>query len=582
MSHPTNSSSEREAPSGDLAIDTTFRRSVLIAGAGPVGMILALELSLHGVTSTIVEQAPQTTGFPKMDLTNARSMELLDRLGLVDEIRSVGVAAEHSHDVVFCTSMAGPEVGRWSYPSVEEMSKRIASANDGTTPAHAWQRVTQIEVEKLLMSHCLADPNIEVLRPWRVDAVHRANGGVKVDVVPPSGGAGHTIDADYVVGCDGAGSVVRRAMNLEMEGERGVITFCQIHFKSRDLETLHSHGQFWHTFFVGGGVGAIIAQDERDTWTLQTSAITDGVRTEDIDKQELLDEVCGRHLEVDEVLQSSVWQANVLVADRYRDGRLFVAGDAAHEVIPTGGYGLNTGIADAVNLGWKLAAVIKGFGGDALLDTYETERRPVAVTARDWSFRHLNVHVNAQEIADRVLIEGDSAESEAHRKLLVDYFASNTGEHESFGVEMGYRYRSSAIIPDGSDVADGDGSSYTPTTTPGVRAPHVMLASGTSPLDVYRNNFTIVSFVGKSAVAELLEASAAAGVPLRVLEVDDANARVVYERDLVLVRPDGHVAWRGDRLPEDVPALIRKVTGRTESQEVVARAEAGPASIATK
>jgi 2-polyprenyl-6-methoxyphenol hydroxylase-like FAD-dependent oxidoreductase len=569
MTHPTNHSSEhdrsdavRSSEDFDVQVDVSSRRSVLISGAGPVGMILALELSLHGVKSTLVEQAAQTTRFPKMDLTNSRSMELLDRLGLLAEIRSAGVAPQHSHDVVFCTSMAGQEVGRWSYPSVDDMSERIASTNDGTTPAHAWQRVTQIEVEKLLMRRCLDDENIEVLRPWRVNAVSQSDEGVQVKIVSPVGGAEHTLEAEFLVGCDGAGSVVRRAMGLEMEGERGVITFCQVHFKSRDLATLHAHGQFWHTFFVGSGVGAIIAQDERDTWTLQTSAITDGVRTEDIDKQELLDAACGRPLKVDEVLQSSVWKANVLVADKYRTGRLFVAGDAAHEVIPTGGYGLNTGIADAVNLGWKLAAAIKGFGGEDLLDSYEIERRPVAVMARDWSFRHLNVHVQAQEIADRALIESDGAESDAHRRTLAEYFSSNTGEHESFGVEMGYRYDSPVIDSGDGVLADIDGSTYIPSTVPGVRAPHVRLASGESLLDSYRDKFTLVSFIGGWAADDLLAAATTARIPIHVVEVDDANARKVYERDLVLVRPDGHVAWRGDRLPEDVTSLIHKCFGQ--------------------
>lgn len=543
-------------------IDGSRRRQVIISGAGPVGMILALELSLHGVRSTLVEHNPQTTRFPKMDLTNARSMELLDRLGLVDDIRSVGVGPEFSHDVIFCTSMAGKEVGRWNYPSVNDMDAWIESKNDGTTPAHAWQRVTQIEVEKLLMRRCTEDENIEVLRPWRVAEVSQDEDAARVKIISPMGGADHTLEADYVVGCDGAGSIVRREMKLNMEGERGVITFCQVHFKSRDLETLHAHGQFWHTFFVGGGVGAIIAQDERDTWTLQTSAILDGVRTEDIDKRELLNKACGRPLEVDEVLQSSVWHANVLVADRYRDGRLFVAGDAAHEVIPTGGYGMNTGIGDAVNLGWKLATVINGRGGEALLDSYEEERRPVAVMARDWSFKHLGVHVKAQELIDAEIVESDSPEAVEHRRQLAEYFSSNTGEHESFGVEMGYIYQSPVIADDGTEIPESDGRAYIPTTFPGARAPHVRTADGGSFLDSYRDEFTIVTFVGEQAVKGLVDEAMSTGLPLRVLSSNDSEARKVYERDLVLVRPDGHVAWRDDSLPDDVAALIGRVTGR--------------------
>jgi 2-polyprenyl-6-methoxyphenol hydroxylase-like FAD-dependent oxidoreductase len=538
-------------------------RSVVIAGGGPVGMVLALELSLHGVKSTLVEQAPNTTMFPKMDLTNARSMELLDRIGLADEVRSVGVAPEHSFDVIFCSSLAGHEVGRWHYPSVDEMREWMARTNDGTAPAQAWQRATQIEVEKVLMQRCLADDNIEVLRPWRVGEIAQDDDGVDVTITSPVGAADVTLRADYLVGCDGAGSRVRRAMGLTMEGERGVVTFCQVHFKSRDRETLHRHGQFWHAFFVGGGVGAIIAQDEEDTWTLQTTAIMNGVQTEDIDKQQLLDQVCGRHLEIDEVMQSSVWQANVLVADHYRQGRLFVAGDAAHEFIPTGGYGLNTGFADAVNLGWKLAAVVHGFGGEALLDSYEIERRPVAITGRDWSFRHLGIHINAQGLAKPELIDAEGPEGDTHRAELAEYFTNNTGEHGSWGVEMGYRYDGSpVVVDDGQDRPEFDGARYVSTTTPGARAPHVTLTDGGSPLDSFRKGFTLVAFSGESTLNAFAEAAAEVGVPLTVLALEDENVRKIYERDYVLVRPDGHVAWRGNALPEDAGALLAQVTGR--------------------
>jgi 2-polyprenyl-6-methoxyphenol hydroxylase-like FAD-dependent oxidoreductase len=554
--------SAEETDSGTTQVPSSESRTIVIAGGGPVGMVLALELSLHGVKSTLVEQSPHTTTFPKMDLTNSRSMELLNRLGLAEEIRSVGVAPEHSFDVVFCSSLEGHEVGRWHYPSVDEMREWMDQTNDGTAPAQAWQRATQIEVERVLMGRCLEDDNIEVLRPWRVTGVVEDENGVEVSITSPVGGDDVTLRAEYLVGCDGAGSVVRRAMGLTMEGERGVVTFCQVHFKSRDRETLHKHGQFWHAFFVGGGVGAIIAQDEEDTWTLQTTAIMDGVRTDDIDKQQLLDKVCGRHLEIDEVMQSSVWQANVLVADHYRKGRLFVAGDAAHEFIPTGGYGLNTGFADAINLGWKLAAVVHGFGGEALLKSYEAERRPVAILGRDWSFRHLGIHINAQGLAKPELIDAVGAEGDAHRAELAEYFSANTGEHGSWGVEMGYRYDSSpVVVNDGQEGPEFDGANYVPTTTPGARAPHVTLADGSSPLDAFRDGYTLVTFAGESAPKGLVEAAKEADVPLRILSLDDETARTIYERDYVLVRPDGHVAWRGDAVPEDAKALLGQVTG---------------------
>lgn len=405
---------------------------------------------------------------------------------------------------------------------------KIDTTNDGTTPAQAWQRVTQIEVEKLLMQRCLADHRIEILRPWRVSAISQDEQQVTATITSVDTGETRALTADYLVGCDGAGSVVRRAIGAEMEGQRGVVTWCQVHLKSRDLDTLHAHEQFWHTFFVGGGVGAIIAQDGKDTWTLQTTVILDGQRTEDIDKQQLLDQVCGRHLVIDEVLQSSIWRANVLVADRYRDRRIFIAGDAAHEVIPTGGYGLNSGIADVVNLGWKLAAVVNGYGGDALLDSYETERRPVAILGRDWSFRHLGIHVAAQEMADPELIHADSPEGEAHRADLSRYFTDNQGEHGSWGVEMGYRYESPVIAHEAGDAPAFDGTTYTPSTWPGSRAPHLRLGDGSSPLDHFREGFTLVT-EDAPAAAPLLAAADAANVPLHVFEAP-AELRGLYER----------------------------------------------------
>lgn len=542
---------------------------VLICGAGPVGMLVALELSAHGVSSTLIERNPSTTTFPKMDLTNARSMELLDRFGLVDAVRAAGVEPSFPFEVVFCSSLGGHEVGRWELPSVEQMEARIAAADDGSAPKVAWQRISQEQLEPVLMERCLADPLIEVLRPWRLLALDQDGDGVSVTLESSQApGEQKVLRGNYLVACDGANSTVRAILEIDQQGERDVATFAQVHFRSRDLDTLQRFGQFWHLFFVGGGVGAIIAQDERETWTLHTTDLDPETERGEIDPQALLNRICGCEIEVDEFLEVSLWRPNILVADRFRSGRVFLAGDAAHQVIPTGGYGLNTGIGDAIDLGWKLAAVVSGWGGEALLESYEAERRPVAIANRDWSFRHVGVHMEAQELVDESLLDDEGPAGEAHRKQIAEFLEENRGENESFGIELGYTYADSPVVASEDGPASaGDPFRYEPSTRPGARAPHVVLADGRSPLDHFVDGFTLVDFSagGDDVAAPLTEAASALGIPLAVLRLDDAAAREVYEQDLVLVRPDGHVAWRGEETPADAEALLRRVSGQSHT-----------------
>jgi 2-polyprenyl-6-methoxyphenol hydroxylase-like FAD-dependent oxidoreductase len=535
---------------------------VLISGAGPIGMTLALELATHGVRSTLVERNPHTTTFPKMDLTNIRSMELYHRLGIDADVRAAGVGPTYSFDVIFASAMSGEEVTRWSLPSVDQMRATIAErGRDGGQPQEPWQRISQIQMEELLMLHCLENELIEVLRPFRVTGVEQDADGVTTTIESRDGDETRRIRASYVVGCDGANSAVRDSLGITESGDRAVATLSQVHFQSRDMRTLHAHGQFWHVFFLGRGFAAIIAQDEVDTWTVHQQLFED-VRLSDLDPMRSLHETLGRGIEIDRLLETSIWRPNVLVADRYRNGRVFLAGDAAHQFIPTGGYGMNTGIADAVDIGWKLAAVIQGWGGPRLLDSYEPERQPVAITSRDHSFRHLSVHLQAQEMADETLIAADTPEGAEHRARLAEHYTKERGENESWGWELGYRYDTSPIIAH----EEGEGpeqpwNEYHPTTWPGSRAPHVDLAAGGSPLDAFRIGFTLVEFNGDG---DRLESEARRlKIPFRRLNLSgDDNARKVYERDLVLVRPDGHVAWRGNSAPDDAAGLLASVTGQ--------------------
>lgn len=522
-------------------------------------MVLALELSHQGITSMLVEARPTTTNFPKMDETNARSMELLSRLGIADEIRSVGVGAEYSFDTVFCSSLVGRELARWPEPSAAQMQRHIDSSIDGSTPAEPWQRVSQELAEAVLMRRCLEDPMIDVRRPFRV--VDVADDGVFVTTTlgHADTGESQTVLSSYVVGCDGARSQVRECAGITQEGTEELLSLALVHFRSRDLKHLQAHGQFWHLYFATGGI--LIAQDERDTWTLHALVPNDST-TESLDSQALVHQVTGAPVEIDEILAQSVWRPNILLADKYRVGRVFLAGDACHQVIPNGGYGMNTGIGDAVDLGWKLAAVLSGWGGEALLDSYESERRPVAAQNLEWSARHVGAQLEILDEFDLELIDQDSPEADKHREYMADFISVRRGEASSPGIEYGYCYSDSPVLDvEAEDPYVLDPTTYVPTTRPGARAPHVTLADGGSLLALFSRGFTLVDHGGEGG-SSLIAAARDLGVPVQHILLDPSGSSAkVYEHSLVLVRPDGHVAWRSDRVEGDPRAIITRVVG---------------------
>ena len=532
---------------------------VLIVGAGPVGLVLAKELSHHGIRCLLIERNLDTTRWPKMDITNCRSMELLRRLGLEDGWRQVGVPAQYSFDVVFSTGLAGKEFARWALPSVDAMRERIRAHNDGTMPAVPYQRGSQEVFEAWLKRLCEADPLIEVRSGWRFDTLTQDHEGVIATAFDATANTVRTLRARYFIGCDGATSAVRKAVEIPLQGRPVPRIARQVHFKSRDLTALHAHGQFWHIFFAT--TGTLIAQDEIDTWTLQRYYPPDQDPS-GISSEEVVMSTVGRPIEIDRVLVTSVWQGNLLVADRYRAGRVFLAGDSAHQNIPSGGYGMNTGVGDAIDIGWKLAATLQGWGGPTLLDSYEIERRPVAVRNVARSERHANVHVRWRSQIDRALLEAETPESAAHRANIDHVIQTERGENEDHGVELGYRYAGSPVIAaEQGDAPSWSPRVYTPTTWPGRRPPSVILEDGSLLFDRFGNGFTLLDFTDDPQASTMMAAAVSRGMPMQHVLVRDANARRLYEKKLVLIRPDQHVAWRGDHVPSDPLAIIDRVRG---------------------
>jgi len=512
---------------------------VVIAGGGPVGMTLAHDLAARGIRCLLAERNLTTTSHPKMDITNARTMELFRRAGLEDALRRVAVPEDHCFDVSWITRFTETELHRFRYPSVAESRAAYRARNDGTDPAEPAMRVSQVEIESVLRRAIEAHPLVEVRFGLEFEGVEQDAQGVTVTLRRREDQGVETVRCGYLVGCDGGGSRVRTLLDVRLAGQARIMPRFMTHFRSDARELLQRWGRAWH---YQSAYGTLIAQNDRDVWTLHTR-VPPGVAVDSVDPRALVTQFVGRDIPM-QVLVANPWSPHLLVADSYRRGRVLMAGDAAHQYIPTGGYGMNTGVADAFDLGWKLAAVLHGWGGSALLDSYEVERRPVGIRNCDTSRRHNNVRVEIAGLYSPA-IHGQDAEGDRLRALASASIAKlGNAENESLGIEMGFRYTGSPILPVGPEEdADFDPLRYIPRTDPGTRLPNVFLADGKPLHDLLGLWFTALVFEEGSGRA-LQQAAEELCIPLKVVTVPLQWA-CLYGAPALLVRPDVYVAWRG-------------------------------------
>jgi 2-polyprenyl-6-methoxyphenol hydroxylase-like FAD-dependent oxidoreductase len=526
---------------------------VCIVGAGPVGLTLAMELARHGVSAALVERDLQPSPWPRMERCNARTMEIYRRMGVDEAIRARGHPIDGTMDVAVVTRLDAPPLVLLKYPTAQEMRGRIAACTDGTLPLESYQMISQYNLEPVLreaVGHC---SGVECLFGVTAESFEEQADAVHVRLRSTEGE--RTLKARYLVGCDGGASTVRKHLGIELEGRGGIAKLRQVFFRSRDLLQKIKVPRARHYWIADEYRSAIIVQDDSLHFSLHSTLPADA------DFAAAVRTLCGADVEV-ELLHVGEWTMHLLVAERYAAGRVFIAGDAAHLVIPTGGLGMNTGVGDAIDLGWKLAATIQGWGGPALLASYETERRQVGRRNRDASgFAAAGLEIWRSAV--RPGIRDDTPDGAATREQVARLAqVAQRRSHEMNGIELGYTYATSPMVRgEAGPPHESDTFHYLPSASPGSRVPHVWLSDGRPLQDVTGADFTLLDFGAEGGTGALEAALQSLGVPLTVVRLAEPAAHRACGRRLVLLRPDLHVAWRGDALPDDYAAIARTVTG---------------------
>ncbi len=531
---------------------------VIIVGAGPVGLTLAIDLGLRGIRCMLVEQKVEPQFLPKMERCNARSMEMFRRIGLADELRAAGLTSDSVMDVFVILAMTRAPLLHLKYPSADMVRQEIRQINDGSMPLEPYQLISQYTLEPVLKRAAERIPAVAVR--YGTDLLEfKEDGPSVVATVRSSDGGSRKIRAAYLVGCDGGSSAVRKQLGIRLRGEANLARFRQGLYRCDELYDRlplgQGPGRGRHYLAADEWATFLIMQDSKRHWTLHAAVESDE------EMRQRFEQTIGTPVRY-EMIYCGEWRQNLLLADRYRAGRVFLAGDAVHLLIPAGGLGMNTGVGDAFDLSWKLAATLDGWGGPELLDSYEIERRQVGERNIGAS-RYATLGYRKWRSEWRPEIGDDSPTGQAVRDNLAKVAAVEQRKvNEMIGAELGYRYVDSPIIdniPGGPQHLFRD---YQPTTWPGARLPHVWLEDGTPIHDRISNvGYTLLTLNGRHDTASLESAFRARSAPFSVLQIASGAARAIYERDLILVRPDMHVVWRGNNPPESPAELAALATG---------------------
>jgi len=546
--------------------DTTTSTEVLIAGGGPFGLMLALELGKRGVRCLLVEPKPGTAYNPQANATQARTMEHFRRHGFADAVRAQGLPPDHPTDIAYFTRYCGHELARLQLPTAAQASQTVKSMSGSWSAAELPHRVSQKFVEAILLDQVRRLPGVTLQHGWRLATFEDQGQTVRARVEATEGGGVQEVQARYLVGADGARSFVRQQLGIAWGGATGFKRdfmggkMFAVYLRAPGFYEAFPHARAWMYVSVNAQRRAFMASVDGRTEFAFHAAVHEGEdadRWTAADARRIFAEALGREIPI-EVLSVLTWTAgHALVAEHFQRGRVFIGGDAAHLFTPTGGLGYNTAVEDAVNLGWKLAHVLQERAPQQLLDSYETERRPLA--QRNTGY--------ARQFADSVglftatpELEADTPAGTAARAAASEYLNRHVRlEFNIPGVTFGGRYDGSPlIVPDGSTPPPDAPNTYVPSACPGGRPPHAWLADGRSLYDSLHFEWTLLALGPEMPdTAPFEQAAQTMGLDLRVVHHEAPELRALYEAPLALIRPDQIVAWRGHDTDAAASVLAR-------------------------
>lgn len=529
-------------------MDVNIQTDVLIVGGGPVGSALALDLAHRNVEHFVIEETDGTVAHPRVGTVGPRSMELFRRWGIAKEIRGAGWPDDHPLDAAWVTRVGGHEVYRIALGTVESRTTpNYTPEPDAICPQH-WLAP--------LLARAIGD---RLRTCWRLVSFEQHDDHVRAIVMDLRTGTRHTVLARYLVACDGASSPIRKTLGIDAPARHRTQMFRNILFRAPELRSLLGEraALFYFLMLSSSLRFPMRALDGHGLYRLTVGIDDASDEKSTIDPTELIRRAVAFDMRF-EVLSDSEWHLTHRVSDRFSSNRVFLAGDAAHTLSPSGGFGMNTGIGGAADLGWKLAATLRGWAGAGMLGSYEEERRPVAITSLE------EANVNLRRTLDRELppgIHDDGQKGDRIRAAVAEKLEHSGArrEFESAGIHFGYVYRSSIVCSEPDTGVEAD--TWRQSARPGARAPHAWLAPNKSTLDLFGHGFVLLSFGTNDGVAAVENAFAARGVPLDATVCHIPEIAGLYERKHVLVRPDGHVAWRGDTVPARLDKLVDRVRG---------------------
>jgi flavin-dependent monooxygenase StaC len=531
--------------------NSTIETDVLIVGGGPVGLAVALELRYQGIDCIVVDETDGVVTHPKVGTVGPRSMEMFRRWGIANQAREAGWPDDHPLDIAWVTALNGYEIYRLHFGTHADR-KPLAHTPEPEHPC------PQHWLIPLLIRNLGVYPDGPVRLCCQMDGFEQTDDGITAHVTYVNTGETQTIHCKYMMACDGARTPTRKMCGIDAPQYHPTKIFNNILFSAPELPDLLGDRKAL-VFFMFSPKSLRYPLRSIDGKGVYRLTATPDENGELRDPYEAVREAVGFDTPI-EILSSTKWYLTHRIAASFRHGKIFFVGDSAHTLSPSGGFGMNTGICDAVDIAWKLAAHLKGWAYPNLLDTYELERRPIA--ERNLQEANANLQRTLKRTLPEEILE-DSPRGEEVRKQMAENLEQNNvkREFDAPGIHFGFRYESPAIISDGTTPPSDDPLQWTQSSYPGCRAPHAWLEPGKSTLDLFGHGFVLMSFQENNGIEAFEKASTERGVPFTAYSINNPEIAKLYERSYVLVRPDGHVAWRGDSLPDDPGAIIDRARG---------------------